>query len=337
MQTLDLPGLSCDKRDIKRLKDATLKYKTQMDNKEKFMKEARYRELRLGLKTFDRNRVNISQILDSGFYGVVYRVEYDNKSWALKILREASSKPDHKIAAGKDKKGSDEQKELSPHADDLLYEAAMLHRAAGSGVIQLRAVDVNHETPCMLTEYMCFLSVEKEFQAVDERNDETSIFHPNNPNNVHEREHKLVEDPILLQMVRISRDVATALARIHAKGIIHLDISARNIFLDASKRPKIGDFGCATMECDMKEQYEWRKKKLDAGDYTTSDTGEFLYDTEVEMEKLSLSDDSAIRKFKMSMMDRPVRYMPHWVVNCGSPPNPLIDSHCDVYAFGCFM
>ncbi len=71
-----------------------------------------------------------------------------------------------------------------------------------------------------------------------------------------------VSNPVLLQVIRVARDVAKALARVHDKGIIHLDISARNIFLDAYRKPKIGDFGCAAIESEMLATHRERAEKL---------------------------------------------------------------------------
>lgn len=265
--------------------------------------------MRAGLQPLELKSLTKGQNIAKGSFGEVYVGKYKDETVAIKILTDTSSADGSKLS------------------DDLLYEACMLQRAGGLGVLELKAVDSKH----MVTEYMPNHSVEHELKKADD-NKEDSIFHPNNESNL---DNTGLKDPVLLQKVRIARDVAFALARLHAKGILHLDIAARNILLDGRKRPKIGDFGCAAMESDMLEQFNVRKKMID--DYVGSDE-DFETDCEMALNDLAPVDDNAKRKFKMHIhQQRPIAFMPHWVV-CGGPKsNPLIDRYADIYAFGCFM
>lgn len=45
------------------------------------------------------------------------------------------------------------------------------------------------------------------------------------------------------EIARVLRDIASALALLHARGLVHRDLSPRNVRLDASKRAKLIDFG----------------------------------------------------------------------------------------------
>jgi serine/threonine protein kinase len=48
--------------------------------------------------------------------------------------------------------------------------------------------------------------------------------------------------------VAVIRDVAKALAHLHARGIVHGDVHSRNIFLDRNGRAKLGDLGSARQD-----------------------------------------------------------------------------------------
>lgn len=54
------------------------------------------------------------------------------------------------------------------------------------------------------------------------------------------------------EIVRMGAELADVLAYCHAKGVIHRDVKPGNVFVDASGRFKLGDFGVArTAECTM--------------------------------------------------------------------------------------
>ncbi len=160
-------------------------------------------------------------------------------------------------------------------------------------------------------------SLEREYLRA--KTDIRSIFHPNNAENCKLTEDNIVDDPVLLQMIRIARDTACALARIHEKGIIHLDIAARNIMLDARKRPVICDFGYAAIESEMISVYETLIS-------TKSDPEKYAKDR-------CTYDEEFSRKYKIYSRQKALRWMPAW--NYSSPPR--VDHKIDIYAFGCVM
>lgn len=58
--------------------------------------------------------------------------------------------------------------------------------------------------------------------------------------------------PITL-VKKITREIMTALRRIHSEGIIHRDLKPNNILLDFQMNVKIGDFGNAIFESEEKQ------------------------------------------------------------------------------------
>lgn len=344
-EPLSLHGLEATPRDVARLKTTIKTAKARMEKLEKRVREEKRNAIYKQLSGIT-HPLRQGRLLGQGAFGKVYLADYNKSNVALKELttkmpkktatNTATTEEDAKELAKKQEK---EEKDYKQNVkSDLLYEATMTQLATGSGVVKLIAVDVQVDPPRMITEYMCRRSVEVEYQMFTKHNSEDSIFHPCHHRNVIEQNENSVEDPVLLQKVRIARDVASALARIHQLGIIHLDIAARNIFLDAAHRPKIGDFGLATIEQDMLEQYEFRKQKLEKYSSDGDTTDEIKHVFQIDVEDEALFDPDAIRKFNShTQKERPVRFMPEWVVNCGSPPNPKLDRHVDVYSFGCFM
>lgn len=282
-------------------------FKIEQNEKARAVQQEAITELWKKLGTFDRKKLTILEQLGQGSFGSVYRAVYEKKKVVVKqlfITKESAS-------------SNDPTKE--DLADDLKYEAIMLLKAEGSGVVKLIAIDADYEPPRMITEYLCNKTVENEYQlALME--DTSSIFHPNNPQNLEEKDNNGIADPVLLQVLRISRDIASALARIHDLGIIHLDVAARNILLDLNKRPKLADFGCAVMESDMLQIYDWRLKKTDA-----------------EINKRRSNDPEFARKFKMYHHERNINWMPYWAITDPKAGIPRIDRKTDVYSFGALM
>ena len=303
-----------------------------------------------GLPPCEKKQIKWGKFIDSGSYGFVYKGEYNKRLVAIKVLKagmkakgaenipqEIARKPVVSKSESGDAEADETDKELEKAVTSLKYEAAMLKAAAGPGVVKLVAIDLttsNGGPPVMLIEFMRKGSLFRELNLAL-ANDSESIFHPDYHSNRLEA-GKGLANPVLLQRVRIARDVAVSLARIHSKKIIHLDIAARNIFLDAFKRPMIGDFGCATFEEDMIKQYKMQQKLV--ADFGHQSRDEFQVDVSMNLEYMSCFDENAILKYNTQMAARPVKWMPDWVVgNCGTPPNPRIDRHADVYSFGCLM
>ena len=291
--------------DIEILKATIQKFKNHLDKQAQQRKHALLNELWKKLGTFDRKRLTILELLGQGSFGSVYRAQYEKKKVVVKQLVSYEQ--------------GDVLKIKERLANDLKDEAVMLLRAETVGVVKLIAIDAENDPPRMVTEYLPNKTLEHEYQLAL-NNDLNSIFHPENPDNIYEMEHNGVENPVLFQMVRIARDVAGALSRIHQKGVIHLDIAARNILLDLKKRPKLADFGCAAMESDMIEIRELLKRKTAK---------------EMNIEERCKQDEEFAKKYKIYSRGRPVKWMPHWAVDTSW--NPLIDRKADVYAFGCVL
>jgi hypothetical protein len=63
--------------------------------------------------------------------------------------------------------------------------------------------------------------------------------------------NRLEKGPLpLKEAVRIFRQVAGALAYVHAKGVRHCDLKPGNVLLDGCGRPLVADFGQAHLSCD---------------------------------------------------------------------------------------
>jgi serine/threonine protein kinase len=274
-------------------------------------KESDKNELRKNLVVeIDSSKLTVQEQIGKGAFGNVYRAKYEKKNVVLKILV-AKEQMKKEGTRGSDETAANTKESLS---EDLKYEATMLFKAQVNGVVKLIAFAESRDPPCIITEYLPNKSLEYEFKIFEERGDIDSIFHPENEHNLIGND---VSDPVLLQTVRLARDIAGILARVHEKGIVHLDVAARNILLDLKKRPKLADFGCAAPEADMKEMY-------DLCDRYKEDL-----DEKVETEK----DEDFPRKYKMYRHARPAKWMPHWAV----ADTPRIDRHTDIYSFGCLM
>lgn len=309
--------------DASRLKDALRLYEDQQIKAAKAAKEMRRNEIRRMLPVASFGEVKKRCKLGGGGFADAYLAESNKR----KVVR-------------KEVRLNPEKGTFSDTKEDVLYEAYMLAKAAGPGVLRLLGViETPHDLPVLITEYLCHKSVEHEY-GMAARNLPDSIFHSEHEGNLSQAEQG-VSNPVLLQKVRIARDVAATLARLHGIGIIHLDICGRNIFLDAAKRPKIGDFGHATMEKDMIEIFEQRRAII--RDHVLAGGSENDPTLREKLNPLAGDADedgpdaTAVRKFRMQQKDRPLAWMPEWVVACGTIPNPSLDRHADVYAFGCLM
>ncbi|MBX3468962.1 MAG: serine/threonine protein kinase, partial [Planctomycetes bacterium] len=58
-------------------------------------------------------------------------------------------------------------------------------------------------------------------------------------------EHLLGPDTPLVARVTLLRDVARALGHAHARGLVHRDVKAANVLVDAAGLPRLADFGLA--------------------------------------------------------------------------------------------
>ncbi|KAL5260963.1 hypothetical protein ACHWQZ_G006861 [Mnemiopsis leidyi] len=61
------------------------------------------------------------------------------------------------------------------------------------------------------------------------------------------------------QIFQLLRDVARGLEHLHRRGIVHQDLSARNILLDETYRPKISDFGLSSHHVDATREHETKQ------------------------------------------------------------------------------
>ena len=296
------------------MKRTIANYQIDQEKKAKAAKEEAHSELWRSLGHYDKKKLIEQEKIGEGSFGCVYRANYDKKRVVVKILQGTKeTEENHGGMKTTGPQNNEESKRML--RDDLEYEATMLLKAETNGVLKLIALDIDNEVPRMITEYMCNKTLEYEYKLA-EAGDKESIFHPNNEHNLIERANN-VTNPVLLQMVRIARDVAAAISRIHDKGIIHLDIAARNILLDFKKRPKLADFGCAAMENDMVEIHDLHKAT----------------DDDIDIRAMKKIDETFDRKYRMYTHRRPWRWMPHWV----AVARPLIDRKVDVYSFGCVM
>ncbi|NKB38771.1 MAG: protein kinase [Gammaproteobacteria bacterium] len=105
------------------------------------------------------------------------------------------------------------------HAEDLVREARFAAQIAHANVIPLYEVDLFHNTPLLVFEYVEGLSL-REY--------------------LHQR-GKMEETEALETIIGIASGLASA----HEKGIVHLDITPNNIMIDKEGRPRIMDFGLA--------------------------------------------------------------------------------------------
>lgn len=218
------------------------------------------------------------------------------------------------------------------HVERVRHEAYMQMKAKGPGVVTLISAKIDNIPPQLLMEFMCHMSVYDELQSAARDNSE-SIFHPQNPRNLHEHTSNGVEVPVFLQCVRIAKDVAATLARLHSLGILHLDLAARNLFLDAAKRPKLGDFGLSAFESDMLSIHDYCERKL--ADYGGSAKFKERYLEEIEND--ARDDFDLPLKHRLHSSARPDPRMPEKSVRSQKNRNPLFDKSSDIYAFGCFM
>jgi len=277
--------------------------------------------VRTGLVKVDPNKPIIwEREIASGHYGSVFAGKYDERVVALK-------KPHN---------GANGSQESVNCIDDFVLEATLLMEAAGPGVVKFTAACVDPpsgEPPYMILELLKFGSLRHQYEK---RSEEFSIFNENNTDNRRQLQERNIKSPVLLHTVRIGRDIATAMAHIHSKGIVHLDLACRNVVLDGRKRPKIADFGLACRESDVLEIHSIITKKLkDLGDHATDKK------REEECKKAVLNsesyDEAELRRYNGK--DRPTQWMPDWAVAPMSavPPHPLLDHHTDVYSFGCVL
>eukprot|EP01033_Poteriospumella_lacustris_P002747 gene2747-1995_t len=365
IEKMDMP-IVADARDFSRFRSIVLGEKSKLDVFHRRLKSENVEAMRRLIPKLDSSKLdpqirNGRKPFDAqGSFGEVYFGKYEKRTVAIKQLKSRDSESQSEApTTTKDGKIVPVQKEdiqsnLANHnlglvapndvnraagvpatkstdykMSELLFEAYMLAQCSGAGVIQLLGFDDATSPNRLVTEFMASLSICDEMAKAD-ANDERSIFHPNHERNRLEMANGIM-NPVLYQIVRIGKDISSALARIHGLGIVHLDIAARNILLNARKQPKIADFGLAVFEKDMKVQFEHyrdRTKHIHAS--SVQDQERRLL---IDIAMTEDLDEIAVRNYKMQNEKRPVAWSPSWVIQ----ENPLLDSHADIYAFGCFL
>lgn len=70
--------------------------------------------------------------------------------------------------------------------------------------------------------------------------------------------------PTWQAVLKLAREVSAGMAYLHARGVVHRDVKPGNVLLDASWTAKIGDFGLAERESDL-------RASLQAAIYSTED------------------------------------------------------------------
>ncbi len=104
-------------------------------------------------------------------------------------------------------------------AEDVVREARFAAQIAHTNVIPLYEVDLFHNTPLLVFEYVEGLSLRDYL-----------------------RERGQLDETEALQLII---GIASGLASAHEKDIVHLDITPNNIMIDKQGRPRIMDFGIA--------------------------------------------------------------------------------------------
>eukprot|EP01038_Epipyxis_sp_PR26KG_P007140 gene7140-9742_t len=347
---LGFSGIIVNNEDTLKLKNAIIDKRRDLEKLQDAKRLENRRRFREGVVDYDKKSLTKKEIIDEkgGSFAKVYKGEYKISAKIKKIVA-IKCLNDKKITnAKRDEENKEKYKfEYTEPEKSMLHEARILHRAKGPGVIEFFGVDITESPPSMITEYMARKSVEFELHRGESNED--SIFNMRNRKNVYESDTRNVSNPVLLQKIRILRDVAFALDRIHKEGIIHLDIASRNIFLSSDWKPKIGDFGLSSLEDEMKVQYECRvnfiNEKHNVYKVTSMDTmkrAHFERDYLNYLLKKSPNDESLVADYKRHLNpERPARYMPYWAIytehaDCRGI-NPKIDRHTDVYSFGCLM
>lgn len=335
----EIPDLQATDRDIKVLKSLLTTFERKEEEKFKRVMDLKKRKREAGLVTIPKESIRKKEFIDHGSQlNRIYFGTYERKKVSIKIIK-------HEEFV-RDSKETEEQAETrrtlleDRRMVDVKYEARMTYeasRACSFGVVKFFGVCLNAQDPMIILQYLCNKSVEHEIHAAC-RESEDSIFHINNDQNIRSAENG-VKNPVLLQVVRIARDVASALAKLHDADIVHLDIAARNILLDATKRPKIADFGGSARESELLELYSLHKKVFDEGARLFKDDDEVQVECALATDALarekSLLDVNTLQIYEMPADKRYVRHMPLWVLE--NQNNPLLDRHTDVYAFGCLI
>ena len=70
--------------------------------------------------------------------------------------------------------------------------------------------------------------------------------------------------PTWQAVLKLAREVSAGMAYLHSRGVVHRDVKPGNVLLDASWTAKIGDFGLAERESDL-------RASLQAAIYSTED------------------------------------------------------------------
>ena len=159
-----------------------------------------------GLFGYQRVRVHQSQVLGTGSYGSVVKASLDDLPCAAKIL--------HQIIMRSDDPGAHDFAARYDQECQLLRELRHPCIVTFLGLV---------ETPHTLQPILLMELMDESLTSFLER----------------DATHPL---PFCLQ-VNITHNTCLALAYLHAKGVIHRDMSSNNVLIDAGTRAKVTDFG----------------------------------------------------------------------------------------------
>lgn len=327
--------------DIQRLKEAVKEKKAFYEDMERKLNEQRTNEMKANVCLVKEKEIQEGRDIGVGNFGTVTQGRYQKRAVAIKRLKKnVVTNPigENKTTSRKDKDDGMTPKELNKKEEALKHEAYMMYRCADTSVVRLIGQgDFNSSKRFFFVmELVNGLSLEEEYKLATKQGGENSIFHENHFENLRLRREEGIEDPVFYQIVRIGRDVALALKKIHERGIIHLDIAARNILLDhVNGKVKIADFGLAQDEKEMIEDSRLRAEVFQnmSTNHMDKSEAEFFFQWSQTKQREKNGKKEEAHKQEAFTTNIPRRWRPIWNLREGS----WIDRTCDIYAYGCCL